>query len=162
MQIFICKKSKLKKENVKTERRLTFEFLRQESRQRYSLRDSISKYYFHLQFRFSKEATKNSPIWFEIYLVEVKLTGRFHQVFLPSYKTWTLLQLHALIFILSHCRLHVFTIWNGYFLKRLNNHIGWAMSNNVSYVMEFLAWWVLKSKVFAQKSTVFKWNCCIL
>ena len=28
--------------------------------------------------------------------------------------------------------------------------------------MEFLAWWVLKSKVFAQKSTVFKWNCCIL
>ena len=42
MQIFICKKSKLKKENVKTERRLTFEFLRQESRQRYSLRDSIT------------------------------------------------------------------------------------------------------------------------
>jgi len=34
--------------------------------------------------------------------------------------------------------------------------------NNVSYVMEFLAWWVLKSKVFAQKSTLFKWNCCIL
>ena len=34
--------------------------------------------------------------------------------------------------------------------------------NNVSYVMEFLAWWVLKSKVFAQKSTVVKWNCCIL
>ena len=33
----------MKKENVKTERRLTFEFLRQESRQRYSLRDSISK-----------------------------------------------------------------------------------------------------------------------
>ena len=33
---------------------------------------------------------------------------------------------------------------------------------NVSYVMEFLAWWVLKSKVFAQKSTVVKWNCCIL
>ena len=29
--------------------------------------------------------------------------------------------------------------------------------NNVSYVLEFLAWWVLKSKVFAQK-----WNCCIL
>ena len=28
--------------------------------------------------------------------------------------------------------------------------------------MESLAWWVLKSKVFAQKSTVFKWNCCIL
>ena len=28
--------------------------------------------------------------------------------------------------------------------------------------MEFLAWWVLKSKVFAQKSTVVKWNCCIL
>ena len=43
LQIFICKKSKLKKENVKTERRLTFEFLRQESRQRYSFRDSISK-----------------------------------------------------------------------------------------------------------------------
>jgi len=42
LQIFICKKSKLKKENVKTERRLTFEFLRQESRQRYSLRDSIT------------------------------------------------------------------------------------------------------------------------
>ena len=33
---------------------------------------------------------------------------------------------------------------------------------NVSYVMEFLAWWVLKSKVFAQKSTVVKWSCCIL
>ena len=33
---------------------------------------------------------------------------------------------------------------------------------NVSYVMQFLAWWVLKSNVFAQKSTVFKWNCCIL
>ena len=32
----------------------------------------------------------------------------------------------------------------------------------VSYVMEFLAWWVLKSKVFNQKSTVVKWNCCIL
>jgi len=43
LQIFICKKSKLKKENVKTERRLTFEFLRQESRQRYSLRDSINE-----------------------------------------------------------------------------------------------------------------------
>ena len=28
--------------------------------------------------------------------------------------------------------------------------------------MEFLAWWVLKSKVFAQKSTVVKWNCFIL
>ena len=28
--------------------------------------------------------------------------------------------------------------------------------------MEFLAWWVLKSKVFAQKSTVVKWNCYIL
>ena len=28
--------------------------------------------------------------------------------------------------------------------------------------MEFLAWWVLKSKVFAQKSTVFKWNYCTL
>ena len=26
--------------------------------------------------------------------------------------------------------------------------------------MEFLPWWVLESKVFAQKSTV--WNCCIL
>ena len=36
------------------------------------------------------------------------------------------------------------------------------MAPNVSYVMEFLAWWVLKSKVFAQKSTVVKWNCCIL
>ena len=33
---------------------------------------------------------------------------------------------------------------------------------NVRYVMEFLAWWVLKSKVFTQKSTVVKWNCCIL
>ena len=33
---------------------------------------------------------------------------------------------------------------------------------NVSYVIEFLAWWVLKSKVFAQKSTVVKWNYCIL
>ena len=33
---------------------------------------------------------------------------------------------------------------------------------NVSYVMEFLTWWVLKSKVFAQKSTVVKWNCFIL
>ena len=33
---------------------------------------------------------------------------------------------------------------------------------NVSYVMEFLAWWVLKSQVFAQKSTVVKWNCSIL
>ena len=28
--------------------------------------------------------------------------------------------------------------------------------------MEFLPWWVLKSKVFAQKSTVVKWNCFIL
>ena len=28
--------------------------------------------------------------------------------------------------------------------------------------MEFLAWWVLKSQVFAQKSTVVKWNCFIL
>jgi hypothetical protein len=29
--------------------------------------------------------------------------------------------------------------------------------------MEFLAWWVLKSKVFAQKSAVLvKWKCCIL
>ena len=37
-----------------------------------------------------------------------------------------------------------------------------SMSINVSYVMEFFAWWVLKSKVFAQKSTVVKWNCCIL
>jgi len=26
--------------------------------------------------------------------------------------------------------------------------------NDVSYVMEFLAWWVLESKVFAQKSNV--------
>ena len=33
---------------------------------------------------------------------------------------------------------------------------------NVSYVIEFLTWWVLKSMVFAQKSTVVKWNCCIL
>ena len=33
---------------------------------------------------------------------------------------------------------------------------------NVSYVMDFLAWWVQKSKVFAQKSTVVNWNCCIL
>ena len=33
---------------------------------------------------------------------------------------------------------------------------------NVSYVMEFLAWWVQKSKVFAQKSTAVKWNWCIL
>ena len=33
---------------------------------------------------------------------------------------------------------------------------------NVSCVMEFLAWWVLKSKVFAQKSTVYKWNYCTL
>ena len=33
---------------------------------------------------------------------------------------------------------------------------------NVSYVMEFLAWWVLKSKVFAQKLTSVKWNCCTL
>ena len=32
---------------------------------------------------------------------------------------------------------------------------------NVSYVMDFLAWWVLKTKVFTQKSTVVKWNCCI-
>ena len=37
-----------------------------------------------------------------------------------------------------------------------------CMYINVSYVMEFLAWWVLKSKAFAQKSTVVKWNCCIL
>ena len=36
------------------------------------------------------------------------------------------------------------------------------MYTNVSYVMEFLAWWVLKSQVFAQKSTVVKWNCSIL
>ena len=33
---------------------------------------------------------------------------------------------------------------------------------NVSYIMEFLAWWVLKSKVFAQNSTGVKLNCCIL
>ena len=36
-----------------------------------------------------------------------------------------------------------------------------TMHSNVSYVMEFLTWWVLKSKVFAQKSTVVKWNWCI-
>ena len=30
------------------------------------------------------------------------------------------------------------------------------------YVMEFLTWWDIKSKVFIQKSTVVKWNCCIL
>ena len=36
------------------------------------------------------------------------------------------------------------------------------IKGNVSYVMEFLAWWVLKSQVFAQKSTVVKWNCSIL
>ena len=34
--------------------------------------------------------------------------------------------------------------------------------SDVSYVMEFLAWWVLKSKIFAQKSTVTKWNRSIL
>ena len=28
--------------------------------------------------------------------------------------------------------------------------------------MEFLAWWVFKSKVFDQKSTVVKWKCYIL
>ena len=28
--------------------------------------------------------------------------------------------------------------------------------------MEFLAWWVLQSEVFAQKSTVVNWNCSIL
>ena len=28
--------------------------------------------------------------------------------------------------------------------------------------MEFLNCWVLRSKVFGQKSTVVKWNCCIL
>ena len=33
---------------------------------------------------------------------------------------------------------------------------------NVSYVMEFLAWWVLKNKVFTQKSTVVKRNCCTI
>ena len=33
---------------------------------------------------------------------------------------------------------------------------------NVSNDMEFLAWWVLKSKVFAQKSTVVNWNYSIL
>ena len=38
----------------------------------------------------------------------------------------------------------------------------WMLHINVSYDMEFLVWWVLKSKVFAQKSTVFKWNCCVL
>ena len=36
------------------------------------------------------------------------------------------------------------------------------VSINVSYIMEFLAWWVLKNQVFAQKSTVVKWNCSIL
>ena len=29
-----------------------------------------------------------------------------------------------------------------------------TMQTNVSYVMEFLSWWVLKSKVFAQKSKI--------
>ena len=45
----------------------------------------------------------------------------------------------------------------------------WSLLNNssrqvinVSCVMEFLSWWVLKSKVFAQKSTVVNLNCCIL
>ena len=33
---------------------------------------------------------------------------------------------------------------------------------NVSYVIEFLAWGVLISKVFTHKSTIVKWNCCIL
>ena len=28
--------------------------------------------------------------------------------------------------------------------------------------MEFLAWWILKSQVFAQKSSVVKWTCSIL
>ena len=31
-----------------------------------------------------------------------------------------------------------------------------TMQTNVSYVMEFLSWWVLKSKVFAQKLMVVK------
>ena len=33
---------------------------------------------------------------------------------------------------------------------------------NVGYAMVFLTCWGLKSKDFNQKSTVFKWNCCIL
>jgi len=37
-----------------------------------------------------------------------------------------------------------------------------ALRGNVSYVMEFLAWWIPKSKVFTQKPTLVKWNCCIL
>ena len=52
-----------------------------------------------------------------------------------------------------------------YALGRLNNRFlreKGMVSTNVSYVMKFLTWWVLISKVFAQKSTVFKWNCCIL
>ena len=44
--------------------------------------------------------------------------------------------------------------------------VGWMivyqLGISVSYIMEFLAWWVQKSKVFAQKSTVYKWNYCIL
>ena len=54
-----------------------------------------------------------------------------------------------------------------YFLLLSHNQIeGWSefryMISNVSYVMEFLARWVQKSKVFTQKSTVVKWNCCVL
>ena len=33
--------------------------------------------------------------------------------------------------------------------------LGLVICINVSYDMEFLAWWVLKSKIFAQNSTVF-------
>ena len=49
--------------------------------------------------------------------------------------------------------------WRQFIGHKLLTLIMWV---NVSYVSEFLAWWVLKIKGFAQKSTVFKSNCCIL
>ena len=35
----------------------------------------------------------------------------------------------------------------------------WCTYDNISWVMEFLTCWVLKSKVFVKKSYVVKWNC---
>ena len=61
---------------------------------------------------------------------------------------------HMPIFIHWHFK------WDIYWT--LNHTLIVLIHSNVSYVIEFLTWWVLKSKVFAQKSTIVKWNCSIL
>ena len=47
-----------------------------------------------------------------------------------------------------------------FFCKNLSNFVP-LHTIDVSWVMEFLSCLVLRIKVFDQKSTVFKWNCCL-